>query len=69
MPVGTQARNDYFNSLYHSAAVVGINTSAMLEAAVVGRRSFTVLLGDIREGQEGSDPLPTFDQRRVSGRG
>jgi hypothetical protein len=53
MPLGTQARNDYYDSLYHSAAVVGINTSAMLEAAVVGRRSFTVLLDDIREGQEG----------------
>jgi hypothetical protein len=53
MPLGVQARNDYYDSLYYSAAVVGINTSAMLEAAVVGRRSFTVLLDDIREGQEG----------------
>lgn len=53
MPLQDEARNDYYDSLYHSAAVVGINTSAMLEAAIVGRRSFTVLLDDVREGQDG----------------
>ena len=53
MPLGIEARNDYYDSLYHSAAVVGINTSAMLEAAIVGRRAFTVLLDEVREGQEG----------------
>jgi hypothetical protein len=37
MPVDDQAREDYFESLYYSAAVVGITTSAFLEAAVVDR--------------------------------
>ena len=36
-PVDEHAREDYFESLYYSAAVVGITTSAFLEAAVVGR--------------------------------
>ena len=52
-PVSPTARNDYFDSLYHCAAVVGINTSAMLEAGIVGRRCFTILLDEVKEGQQG----------------
>ena len=44
---------DYYDSLYHAAAVVGINTSAMLEASIVGRRSFTILRDEVRGGQDG----------------
>ena len=36
-PVDDHGREDYFESLYYSSAVVGITTSAFLEAAVVGR--------------------------------
>jgi hypothetical protein len=36
-PVDDDRREDYFESLYYSAAVVGITTSAFLDAAVVGR--------------------------------
>jgi hypothetical protein len=36
-------RADYFDSLFHAHAVVGINTSAMIEAAIVGRPVHTVL--------------------------
>ena len=53
MPISCSTRNDYFDSLHHSAVVVGINTSAMLEAGIVGRRCFTILLDEVREGQEG----------------
>lgn len=53
MPVSRKTRDDYFDSLYHCAAVVGINTSAMLEAGILGRRCFTVVLDDVKEGQEG----------------
>jgi hypothetical protein len=41
-PAGEQGRHDLFDSLYHAAAVVGINTSAMIEAAIVGRPVLTV---------------------------
>ena len=37
------ARADFFDSLSHSAAVVGINTTAMIEAAIVGKSVLTVL--------------------------
>lgn len=47
-------RRDYFDSLFHAGAVVGINTSAMVEAAVVGRPVLSVLTSEFRDRQEGS---------------
>jgi FkbM family methyltransferase len=41
-----RARQGLFESIYHSAAVVGLNTSAELEAAIVGRPVYTVIAGD-----------------------
>jgi hypothetical protein len=48
------ARSEYFDSLYHSAAVVGVNTSAMVEAAIVGRPVLTIRSSAFREAQEGT---------------
>ena len=53
-PVDIESRADYFDSLYYSAAVVGLNTSAFLEGAVVGRPVYTVLLPEFHENQEGT---------------
>jgi FkbM family methyltransferase len=36
----------FFECLHHSAAVVGLNTSAELEAGIAGRRVFTVVADD-----------------------
>jgi FkbM family methyltransferase len=42
----------FYDALHHSAAVVGLNTSAALEAAIVGRPVFTILAGeDAANGQ------------------
>ena len=47
-----RARQGLFESLHHSAAVVGLNTSAELEAAIVGRPVYTVIAGeDAADGQ------------------
>src|SRR6266508_600619 len=43
LPVTDEARADFFDSLAHSGAVVGINTTAMIEAAIVGKSVLTVL--------------------------
>jgi hypothetical protein len=51
-PIDAQAKADYFDSLYHSAAVVGLVTSAFLEAAVVGRPVLTVERSEYRMHQE-----------------
>ena len=41
-----RAQQGFFECIRHSAAVVGLNTSAELEAAIVGRPVFTILAGD-----------------------
>jgi hypothetical protein len=54
-PVDQEAKDDYFDSMYYSAAVVGLNTSAFIDAAVVGKPAHTVLLSDIsKNNQEGT---------------
>lgn len=54
MPVHDDAKADYFDALYHARAVVGINTSALIEAAILGRRSFTVEEPAFSDTQEGT---------------
>ena len=54
-PVDEEAKDDYFDSMYYSAAVVGLNTSAFIEASVVGKPVHTVLLPEISiHNQEGT---------------
>jgi hypothetical protein len=53
-PVSADARADYFDSLFHSAVVVGLNTSAFIEAAIQGRPVFTILLPEWHESQMGT---------------
>jgi len=53
-PVTPDAKDGYFNSLHYSAAVVGLNTSAFLEAAIVGRPVYATLLPEHYENQEGT---------------
>jgi hypothetical protein len=52
-PVTADGQDDYFDSLHHAAAVVGINTSAMLEAGILGRRCLTVCDPEVAESQAG----------------
>lgn len=49
-----RARRDYFDSLYYAAAVVGVNTSALIEAAIVGRRTYSFTLPELHGGQAGT---------------
>jgi hypothetical protein len=54
LPVEQQARADYFDSLFHSVAVVGLNTTAMVEAAIVERPVLTLLLPEFADSQQGT---------------
>jgi hypothetical protein len=36
-PLTDEQRNDFYNTLYHAGAIVGLNTSAQIEAAILGR--------------------------------
>ena len=53
-PVDTDSRNDYFDSLYHSVAAVGINTSAQIEAGIVGRPVYSIRAAEYVTTQEGT---------------
>jgi hypothetical protein len=52
-PVDEPSRADYFDSMYHCAAVVGVNTSGLIESAILGRPVLTVV-GPFAETQEGT---------------
>lgn len=53
-PMNPVAKADYFDSMYHSAVVVGLNTSALIESGIIGRPVHTVLLPEFYENQEGT---------------
>jgi hypothetical protein len=54
MPVDKGSQADYYDSIHHSVAVVGINTSAMIESAVVGRVVHTILVPEFANSQTGT---------------
>jgi hypothetical protein len=51
-PIDADAKRDYFESLYYSGVVIGLVTSAFLEAAIVGRPVLTFELPEYRLHQE-----------------
>ena len=53
-PVNESDRQDYFDSLFHSEAVVGVNTTAMIEAAIQGRTVLAVLADEFQDTQGGT---------------
>ena len=53
-PVDIETRSAYFDSIYHSAAVVGVNTTAEIESAILGRPVYTVLAPEFRDTQDGT---------------
>jgi len=53
-PDAGESRADYFDSLAHSACIVGINTSGLIEAGIVGKSVLTVLDEDFAGTQAGT---------------
>ncbi|MGH9349281.1 MAG: hypothetical protein ACRD26_18655 [Vicinamibacterales bacterium] len=53
-PADPASRTEYYDALVHSAAVVGVNTSALIEAAIAGREVYTLLAPEFAETQEGT---------------
>lgn len=53
-PVDAHRKNEFFDSLFHSAGAVGINTSAQIEAGVIGRPVYTIRSADHAATQEGT---------------
>ena len=53
-PVDDDDRADYYDTLHHSSAVVGINTSAMIEAAIQSKPVFTIVDSSFDNTQTGT---------------
>jgi hypothetical protein len=53
-PFDAPSKSDYFDSMFHSAAIVGLNTSALIEGGIVGRAVHTILLPEFHDNQEGT---------------
>jgi hypothetical protein len=54
LPLFDDAKHAYYDSLHLASAVVAVNTSGMIEAGIVGRRSFTLLAPEFAGTQEGT---------------
>jgi hypothetical protein len=54
MPLFDDANARYYDSIYHSAGVVGINTTGLIEAGIIGRQSFTMLAPEFSATQGGT---------------
>ena len=53
-PVDPAAKDDYFDSMHYASSVVGIVTSAFIEAAVAGREVLTIELPEFALHQRGA---------------
>jgi hypothetical protein len=53
-PVGPEARAEYYDSMHHAHAVVGVNTSALIESGIVGRLVFSFRVSELAGTQEGT---------------
>jgi hypothetical protein len=51
-PIDADARAEYYDSMFHSAAVVGVNTSALIESGIVGRPVFSLLADEFSGTQD-----------------
>jgi hypothetical protein len=47
--LAAEAQADFYDSIAHSAGVVGANTSAMIEAAIAGKPVYTLLAPDFNQ--------------------
>jgi hypothetical protein len=54
LPRAMNADPTLFDTVHHSAAVVGLNTSAQLEAGILGRPVLTILVPEFADGQQGT---------------
>jgi hypothetical protein len=53
-PIGLDARGEYYDSMHHAHAVVGVNTSALIESGIVGRLVFSFRVPELSGTQEGT---------------
>lgn len=53
-PIRGNSFNDFFDSMYHSVATVGINTSPMIESGILNKPVLTILAPQFSDTQKGT---------------
>jgi hypothetical protein len=53
-PVTEEAKANFYDSLFHSTAVIGVNTSAMIEAGILSKPVYSILDPRFQGTQEGT---------------
>jgi hypothetical protein len=53
-PIALDARSEYYDSMHHAHAVVGVNTSALIESGIVGRLVYSFRVPELAGTQEGT---------------
>ncbi|CAB1056252.1 hypothetical protein D1BOALGB6SA_988 [Olavius sp. associated proteobacterium Delta 1] len=53
-PIHGDSLNDFFDSMYHSVATIGINTSPMIESGILNKPVLTVLAPQFKDTQNGT---------------
>ena len=48
------SREDFYDSMYHATAVIGVNTTAMIESGILGKPVHTLLAPQFSHTQEGT---------------
>ena len=54
IPVDASSKSGYYDSMYHSFAIIGVNTSGQIESAILGRPVFTILAPEFSASQQGT---------------
>ena len=54
VPTDEETRADFYDSISHTVAVVGLNTSVMIESAILGRSVLTILDPEFERVQHGT---------------
>ena len=63
-PQTDTGKSNFFDSIYYSFAVVGINTTAMIESAILGKCVLTVLAPELNESQTNTIHFNYLKQER-----
>ena len=66
-PIQAVASADYFDSIHHAGAVVGVNTSALIESVIVGRPVYAAPAHQFAQPRRGRCTFTTCS-RRAAGR-
>jgi hypothetical protein len=51
VPISRSAKHEFYDSIFHAAGVVGLNTSSLIESSIIGRPVFTLVEEETRATQ------------------